>query len=119
MKKKALFNTLNSLKVGTIIKAEFPNKEEFYIVNDKNNFCQLQITEYGVILKNEHNIDDMYSYFCSENVGEIKMYDKKELTEIKTVLLEIFFGITRYENGADNIKEISNKVIKLKKLLNS
>ena len=117
--KKGLFNTLNSLKVGTIIKAVFSDTEEYYIVNDKGNFCQIEILEYGVVLKDESHIDNIHLYFCMKDLCNIEMYDAQELTQIKTTLLEIFFGITRYEAGSNNAEEISCKIAKLKKLLNS
>ena len=118
--RKALYDTLSSLKIGTIIKAIFEEKEEYYIVNDKGNFCELGFLDYGVILRDESHIDNIHCYFCMDEIKSIEMYSGEELARIKTVLLEIFFGITKSEYDLSNInlKEMQEKVEKLKKLLN-
>lgn len=118
--KKILYDTLCSLKIGSIIKIIFGNskEQEYYIVNDNKNFCQIGFVEYGVILENECHVDNLLCYLSMNDIADIEVYTSEELTRIKTVLLEIFFGISRCEAGHPNLEEMKAKVQKLKELLN-
>ena len=115
--RKTLRYTLENLTIGSIIKVIFSDKEEVYIVNDKNNFCELKIVDYGVIINKESSMDHILSYFCNKEVKNIEQFSGKELSSIKTLLLEILFGISKYETDNIHEKEITDKVNKLKKIL--
>ena len=112
-----LYKTLQQLKIGSVIKVTLPKATELYIVNDKKNFCKLEIVEHGIIMNTEWSLNHFYAYLNSKGVKNIEQFMGEELSRIKTLLLEILFCISKYETNDIYEKDVIDKVNKLKNLL--